>query len=135
VSDHRADRQDIGELLVRYASAIDLRDWDLFRTCFTPDCRADYQGIGAWDDLDGLAGFMVEVHRAMGPTQHRISNAAIAVTGDRASARTYVDMVGLAPDGASGVNALGWYDDELVRTGDGWRIASRRYTTMHVRTL
>jgi len=131
--DEPADRQDIGELLVRYASAIDGRDWDLFRTCFTPDCRTDYQDIGVWGDVEGVTQFMVDAHAGMGHTQHRISNAAVAVDGDRATARTYVDMVGLSPDGASGVNAIGWYDDELVRTDDGWRIARRRYRTVHVR--
>jgi hypothetical protein len=57
------------------------------------------------------------------------------VEGDRATARTYVDLVGLTPDGASGINSIGWCDDELVRTEDGWRIASRRDTTMHMRAL
>ena len=134
-ADDRDARQDIGELLVRYASAIDGRDWDLFRTCFIPDCQAEYQDIGSWEDLDGLTRFMVDAHAGMGHTQHRISNAAITVEGERASARTYVDLVGMATDGLMGVNAIGWYDDELVRTEAGWRIASRRYTTMHMRAL
>jgi 3-phenylpropionate/cinnamic acid dioxygenase small subunit len=131
----REARQDIGELLVRCASAIDGRDWDLFRTCFTPDCHADDEDIGTWDDVDGLTRFMVEAHAGMGHTQHRVSNAAITVDGGRAVARTYVDLVAMAPDGASALSSVGWYDDELVRTADGWRIASRRYTTMHMRAL
>ena len=133
--DDRGARQDIAELLVRYASAIDGRDWDLFRTCFTTDCRADYQDIGRWDDLDALTRFMIDAHAGMGHTQHRVSNSDIAVEGARASARTYVDLVAMAPDGASGLSSIGWYDDELVRTGAGWRIASRRYTTMLMRAL
>jgi 3-phenylpropionate/cinnamic acid dioxygenase small subunit len=133
--DERADRQDIGELLVRYASGIDGRDWDLFRSCFTSDCRAEYEDIGSWDDLEGLTRFMVDAHAGLGHTQHRISNAAITVEGDRASARTYVDLVGMSPDGTSGINSIGWYDDELVRTAGGWRIAHRRYRTVHMRAL
>ena len=134
-ADDRQARQDIGELLVRYASAIDGRDWDLFRTCFTRDCQADYQDIGHWHDREGLTQFMVDAHVGLGPTQHRISNAAIAVEGDHASARTYVDLVALMPDGSSGLSSIGWYDDELVRTDDGWRIARRRYTTMRMGAL
>jgi hypothetical protein len=71
---------------------------------------------------------MVDAHAGMGPSPHRISNAAITVTGDRASARTYVDMVGMSPDGASGVTSIGRYDDELVRMDGGWRITRRRFT-------
>ena len=133
--DDRQARQDIGELLVRYASAVDERDWELFRTCFTRDCHAEYQDIGRWDDIEALTGFMVDAHAGMGHTQHRLSNAAITVEGGRASARTYVDVVAMTPDGASGLSSIGWYDDELVLTEDGWRIASRCYTTMHMRAL
>ena len=42
----RAARGDIAEVLVRYATGIDRRDWTLFRTCFTDDCDADYGDIG-----------------------------------------------------------------------------------------
>jgi hypothetical protein len=45
----REARQDIAEVLVRYASAIDGRDRELFRSCFTSDCRAEYGGLGAWE--------------------------------------------------------------------------------------
>jgi 3-phenylpropionate/cinnamic acid dioxygenase small subunit len=31
------DRQQISDLLVRYATGIDRRDWPLFRTVFTED--------------------------------------------------------------------------------------------------
>jgi len=39
-------RADVADVLVRYATGIDQRDWALFRTCFTEDCEADYGGIG-----------------------------------------------------------------------------------------
>ncbi len=38
----REVRQDIAEVLVRYATGIDRRDWALLRSCFTDDCEADY---------------------------------------------------------------------------------------------
>ena len=44
----REDRQDISEVLVRYATGIDRRDWPLFRTVFTDDCELDYGEIGTW---------------------------------------------------------------------------------------
>ncbi|MDZ4268957.1 MAG: nuclear transport factor 2 family protein, partial [Mycobacterium sp.] len=34
-----------------------------------------------------------------------------------------------------GVNAAGFYDDDLVRTDAGWRLARRRFTTVLVRTI
>ena len=73
----RAVRQDVADVLVRYATGIDRRDWALFRACFTEDC-----------DVDALVMF----------------------------------------DEHAGTRATGFYDDELVETDDGWRIARRRLT-------
>ena len=131
----REAKQDIAEVLVRYATGIDRRDWDLFRSCFTEDCRADYGGIGSWRGVDGITGYMVTAHAGMGHTLHRLSNIAVTVAGDVAEARSYVDAVVMAPDGSSGINAMGFYDDDLVRTGGGWRIAERRFTMVHVRPM
>ncbi|OBH87355.1 nuclear transport factor 2 family protein [Mycobacterium scrofulaceum] len=131
----REDRQDICELLVRYATGIDRRDWPLFRTVFTADCELDYGEIGSWTGVDAVAGFMEQVHALAGHTLHRLTNHAITVDGDKATARTYIDGLIMAADNNSGVNAIGFYDDEIVRTADGWRIARRRYTQVRLTTV
>jgi 3-phenylpropionate/cinnamic acid dioxygenase small subunit len=132
----REAKQDIAEVLVRYSTGIDCRDWDAFRSCFTADCHADYgTNIGIWDSADAITEFMIESHAEMGHTMHRLSNIAISVDGDRATARTYVDALLMTGDGVSGLNPTGFYDDELVRTDDGWRIAQRRFTMVHFRPL
>ena len=132
-----AAKQDIAEVLVRYATGIDRRDWDLFRSCFTSDCLAEYEGIGTWQGADAITDFMVTAHAGMGHTMHRISNIAIDVhgDGDRAVARSYVDGILMAADGQTGFNPIGFYDDEFVRTPDGWRITHRTFTMVTFRTL
>jgi SnoaL-like domain len=131
----RNDRQEISDLLVRYATGIDRRDWLLFRTVFTDDCRLDYGEIGVWNGVDEVTNFMDQTHAMAGHTMHRLTNQAIAVAGDKASARTYVDAVIMFGDNQAGVNALGFYDDEIVRSADGWRIARRRFTQVRVTTF
>jgi 3-phenylpropionate/cinnamic acid dioxygenase small subunit len=131
----RDDRQDISELLVRYATAIDRRDWPLFRTVFTDDCELDYGEIGRWQGVDEVTDFMDKTHAMAGHTLHRLSNQVITVDGDEASARTYVDAVIMFGDNQAGVNAWGFYDDGIVRTSDGWRIARRRFTQVRVATF
>jgi 3-phenylpropionate/cinnamic acid dioxygenase small subunit len=128
----RDDRQDITELLVRYATGIDRRDWPLFRTVFTDDCELDYGEIGSWRGIDAVAGYMEQVHALAGHTLHRLTNQAVTVDGDKATARTYIDGLIMAPDNNTGVNAVGFYDDDIVRTADGWRIARRRFTAVRV---
>ena len=137
---HRGDRDDrdaICDVLVRYATGIDRRDWDLFRSCFTDDCHVIDEGIGTWDSVEAITAFMVEVHAPVGHTLHRMSNVAVEVHPDRTRgrARSYVDALLMAPDGRHGVNAAGFYDDELVRTGGRWRIATRHFTMVHSGTV
>ncbi len=131
----REDRQDIADVLLRYATGIDQSDWPLFRTVFTDDCEVDYGEIGTWTGADAVTEFMEQAHAVAGHTMHRMSNQVITVAGDKAAARTYVDAVILVADNTSGINAIGFYDDEVVRTKDGWRVARRRFTPVRVTTI
>jgi 3-phenylpropionate/cinnamic acid dioxygenase small subunit len=130
----REVRQDVSEVLVRYASGIDRRDFALLRSCFTEDCEADYGDIGAWHTADAITAFMEEIHAGFGHTLHRITNHAVTpLDEDRIAARCYVDALIMDPDNQQLVaHAMGFYDDELVRTADGWKIARRRYTMVHL---
>jgi 3-phenylpropionate/cinnamic acid dioxygenase small subunit len=129
------DRMAVADVLVRYATGIDGRDWDLLRSCFTDDVEADYGVIGVWHGADEITRWMRETHEPCGHTLHRITNVAVDGGGDEASARSYVDALVLFADDRSGTRATGWYDDELVRAGDGWRIARRCFTSVLVQLV
>ncbi len=123
-----SDIDAISEVLVRYATAIDTRDWELFRTVFTEDAATDYGDMGKWTDLAGIAAFMESALVGFGATNHMLSNFVIAVDGDRATARSYVHVVLAAPeDPGTWIDSVGSYDDTLVRTTAGWRIRTRAF--------
>jgi 3-phenylpropionate/cinnamic acid dioxygenase small subunit len=128
----REDQQDITAVLLRYATGIDRRDWTLFRTVFTDDCELDYGVIGSFQGVDAVTAFMQRAHELAGHTMHRLTNQVITVDGDSAQSRTYVDALIMLADNNSGVNAAGFYDDEFVRTEQGWQIARRRFTQVRV---
>ena len=44
-----SDRTEIEQLSVRYANAIDRRDWDALDAVFTPDAYIDYRAMGGID--------------------------------------------------------------------------------------
>jgi len=119
---------DVTEVLVRYASAIDRRDWDRLRSCFTDDCAADYGPIGSWESAQSITTWMAEVHDACGYSLHRLTNFDVRGTPMGATARCYVDAIVMGPDNKTGTRAIGFYDDDLVRQADGWAIARRTYT-------
>jgi len=129
------DKEQIVEVLIRYATGIDSKDWPLFRSCWTDEIDVDYQQLGRFTSADALTEVMTRLQEDMGPTYHRLSNFVIAVDGDRATARSYVHAVlMLQPDDSTNwVDALGHYDDIFVRTQGGWRIRERLSRT--ARTL
>lgn len=130
MTEHADVKAAITEVLLQYATAIDTKDWVLFRSCFTDDVDADYGQIGQWSDLDSITEFMAGVHEAMSDTKHMLHNMVIdVIDADRATAVTYVHTVqALAADPKQWVDAVGQYRDELVSTPDGWRIARRRFS-------
>jgi 3-phenylpropionate/cinnamic acid dioxygenase small subunit len=127
-----SEREEIADVLLRYATGIDRRDWPLFRTVFTDDCQLDYGEVGNWNGVDAVTEFMEQAHAMAGHTMHRLTNQVIAVDRDTAQARTYVDALIMVGDSNSGVNAAGFYDDDLVRTADGWRVARRQFIQVRV---
>jgi len=123
------DRADITEVLIRYATGIDTRDWELFRSIWADDLDAEYgRGIGRFRGPAEITEFMMGSHARMGRTWHRLSNFVIHVDGDTATSRTYVHAVlnvdGEDPD--AWMDVIGHYDDTLVRTSEGWKIRQRR---------
>ncbi|HZN83817.1 MAG TPA: nuclear transport factor 2 family protein [Mycobacterium sp.] len=122
-----ADTEQIADVLIRYATGIDSKDWPLLRSCWTDEIDVDYQQLGHFTSPDALTDVMRQLHENMGPTYHRLSNFVINVEGDQATVRSYVHAVlMLQPDDDTNwVDALGHYDDVFVRTADGWRINKR----------
>jgi 3-phenylpropionate/cinnamic acid dioxygenase small subunit len=122
------DERAISAVLVAYGTSIDQRDWSRFRTCFSEDCEADYGSFGKWTGAVAITAYMKQAHADLGPTLHRITNIEIHSGDGRVSARAYVDAL-LMPMNAGGPvhRGIGYYDDQLVRTGGGWKIARRHF--------
>ena len=82
MTDQSSAREQIADVLLRYATAIDTRQWALLRTCFTDDVQADYGDIGHWSDADGITKFMSEVHETMSDVKHMLHNMVIRLDDD-----------------------------------------------------
>lgn len=124
-----SDRIQIQDLLTRYTVAIDTKDWALLDTCFTPDADVDYTTSGGTKGPYPEVRQWLEKALSVFPmTMHFISNTTVELRGDRAEARTYViNPMGFPKeDGSLHLFTVGaYYNDELVRTDEGWRIARR----------
>lgn len=124
-----ADRIAIEDLLTRYATAVDKKDWDLYRSVFTLDAEIDYTSAGG---IAGTVGEVVEFLTTSMPlfemTQHLVSNVDLVLNGDEAT----VTAAFTNPMRLSGGDTWftgGWYHHRLIRTPEGWRSQRLREET------
>lgn len=123
------DRLAIQDVLTRYAHALDSRQPALLEQVFLADADIDYRAAGGV--RGGLQEWQDWLHPSMArfdSWQHLLANFVIEVDGDRATAltRCYNPLQGHREDGSRYVvHAGARYEDELVRTEAGWRIARR----------
>jgi len=125
-----SDRLEIQQLLVAYSTAIDTRRFDDLDQVFTPDAYIDYRAMGGIDgQFPDVKKWLSEILPNFPAYSHLIGNFDVRVTrdatGDTAKSRIlcFNPMV-LGDDGQVLFCGL-WYDDEFVRTAEGWRMTRR----------
>ncbi|MFM8303538.1 MAG: nuclear transport factor 2 family protein [Actinomycetota bacterium] len=119
------DRFEIDELLTRYATAIDGRDFDLLDTVFTPDAHLDYISAGGIaGDMPTVKAWLAEVLPMFPAYQHLVGNRRVTLDGDAATSVAVFHNPMALGDGTM-FFCGGEYHDRLVRTPEGWRITER----------
>ncbi|MFJ9889010.1 nuclear transport factor 2 family protein [Streptomyces sp. NPDC091287] len=122
------DKAAIIEVLNLYGLALDAHQWDLFDRVFAEDVTAEFGPAGnAWSGLATFKRSFAEFHESLTGHQHTMMGHLVHVDGDKAYAFSYGNWL-LVREGAEGGptwQGTGWYDDELIRTDEGWRIRHR----------
>ena len=123
------DTTEIVNVINLYALAVDATRWDLFERIFTRDVEVNALPNGHWSDLASLRQKWAEFHDPLDGSTHTFTNHNVVVNGAKAHALSYVTvrLMRQMPQGDSFYESGGWYDDQLVRTADGWRIKARTY--------
>lgn len=121
------DLAEIVNLVNFYAIAVDSQQWHLFDRIFTEDIDADFGGPAVWRGLASLKQAFAAIHAPFASTQHATRGHHVAVDGETATCLSYVHgrFIRDMPEGGNMFESIGWYDDTLVRTAAGWRIARR----------
>ena len=130
------DREEIRDLMARYARGVDRADWDAVRSVYHEDAHddhGDYKG-----DMDGLIGWIEERNGLLSQSVHFLGNCLIEFAGpDIAIVETYfitahtlgseAQIAYGAGDGSQPVqlSQFGRYVDRVERRGGPWRIADR----------
>lgn len=120
-----SDRLEIQQLLVDYATVIDQRRFDELDRIFTADAYINYRAMGGIDGrFPEVKAWLAEVLPNFPAYCHMVGNVDIKLDGDCATGRTMCLNPMKLNDGQILFCAL-WYDDEFVRTPEGWRMTRR----------
>lgn len=123
-----ADRTAIVELLNRYATCLDERDWSGLEDVFHIDARGHYGS-----PIQGRSAIIASIRSFLGgcgPSQHLLGNYHVDIDGDHARSSTQARVIHLGSGERMRLTpyeAIGTYHDEHVRTADGWRIIIRHF--------
>ena len=132
-----SDRLEIQQLLVDYSTAIDNRRFDDLDRVFTPDAYIDYRAMGGIDGaFPEVKKWLAEVLPNFPAYSHLIGNFDVRITRDTTAvtAKSRIIcfnpmMLGGSPEEPGQIMFCGlWYDDEFVRTEQGWRMTRRAET-------
>ena len=123
------DRQEIADLCVRYTYALDRKDWESVRACFTDDPVFVHPG----GRVEGADGIVERARRALEPldaSQHLLGNVLVEMDEDHVDSATSIcyfqaQHVRAGTAGGDTYIIAGSYADRLARTNKGWRIAHR----------
>ncbi len=131
------DRLAINDLFVRYTTALDRGEVETLVDCFTPDGSLDSPAVGRHSGHAAIRAFaerFAEFNRRGSQLRHVISNLAVEIEDDRATATCYLLNV-LTRDGKSRLLAPGRYECDLVKSAGQWRFQNRVVILDHEITL
>jgi ketosteroid isomerase-like protein len=120
------DKDEIRETLLRYASTIDVKDWDGLRSVFTEDAVVRLVDEQPKQGVDEILGYVQHRTRRRLWQHHLLSVYHIDVRGDEADALTYHTSHQTTDGKPDTVLVLVCrYHDRLRREADGWRISEK----------
>ncbi|MFD4250002.1 nuclear transport factor 2 family protein [Amycolatopsis thermoflava] len=130
------DRADLVELLGKYADIADLKEFtDLPGRVFTDPLTLDFESVtGLPPTTTPLAGYVEILRASFAPfaaTHHAITGPVITLDGDRATIHAHVRAEHWLPETSDRWLVAGFYDNEAVRTPDGWRLTRVQLTASH----
>ncbi len=133
-----SDRLEIQQLLVAYSTAIDTRRFDDLAQVFTPDAYIDYRAMGGIDGhFPEVKEWLSQVLPNFPAYAHMLGNFDVTITGNTAKSRTICFNPMVLP-GSEPPQVLFcglWYEDEFVRTAEGWRMTRRVETKCFDRVI
>ncbi|HEY2302549.1 MAG TPA: nuclear transport factor 2 family protein [Acidimicrobiales bacterium] len=114
------DYVEIQQLLARYCHVVDNKQWDQLASIFTPD--AGVTVVGIYPRTTGIEAIIPLYSTVMRHPLAHESTSLIVTEESETVTRIASKWVTVRANGNAGA---GVYEDEVVRTSEGWRIKER----------
>lgn len=127
-------RAEVSDVVHRYATGIDRRDWRLYRSCFADHIDVDFTSWSGGEpgrmSADDWVGGVQTALTGFDATQHVSSNHVHVISGAEATCVSYMMALHhLVADGARMMHAIGgYYTNRLRRGPQGWQIHACQLT-------
>lgn len=120
-------RDEIREVLARYARGVDRADGELLKSCYHPDAIEEHGGNYTGNAFEYVDGAVPRI-RLMGAMQHLLGSSHIELDGEVAFVETYIwTFARFASErGSTDTFTGGRLIDRFERRGGQWKIAHRR---------
>ena len=128
------DRAAISDTVHAYATGLDRRDWELYRSIFIKTIEMDFDSIGLRSgtyEADDWVRSAKRLFAGFRATQHTSTNHVHEIRGDMATCTSNMQAEHFVirepddglDDGMDRWTIGGYYVNELVRTPVGWKLA------------
>lgn len=131
------ERSAIEETLSRLLFAVDRRNFELAEQQLAEEVELDYTSLFGGSVQKLRSGAVIDQWKGVLPllktTQHMLSNVMVDVKDGSARCTSYVQALHYLPyaEGGNTWTLYGYYDHELIKQGDCWKITSMKLTATH----
>jgi ketosteroid isomerase-like protein len=122
------EKDAIHETIAEYCFHFDAGEFDKWVDLFTDDGTFDAGRMGVQKGKDALRAFLKNIRLTNGSpmVKHCVMNEVIRVTGNEATAKSYIVLLRSKGEGALVNGLAGRYEDQLVKQGDRWLFKTRK---------
>ncbi|MFI3162968.1 MAG: nuclear transport factor 2 family protein [Bacillota bacterium] len=127
------DKALIEQTILKYATAADLRDWDLLKSILCDEIHIDFTtsgGPAATLTSEQYIGQVTSLIPGFDVTQHQLTNFVVDIDGDTASTVVYMQAEHFAFEGTDEIcrTVGGYYTHKLKKENGNWKICSLKLT-------
>lgn len=127
------DREQITELLARYADAVNRYDMQAWADVWVEDCTYILDGRPPLNGKDAIVGLFSKSMGGVDAMYQLVNNGLVDVDGDEATGRWFVTEIRALNEKRHDI-VVGAYQDRYIKTELGWKFSERQFDQLYVDT-